>query len=173
MIVEEATETPAACAPQFAPFVPCDPSKAEELLRLPGDEPRLSEMGSAGKRKGPVKGFLKNVPLPLAMVGRVFLLSGWMIQKIRLRGMQFARAHAEVKPFGTVTPIRTHRLGRVRHMIPQRVWPIYTRSATTLDCDESSARTEETLAIPQQSRLDLLSQMAFLPRSAAKLSYNH
>jgi len=59
-----------------------------------------------------------------------------------------------------------------------RVWMQSVRrvAATfgkTQKLDERSTCIEETLAIPGQSRLDLLSQMAFLPRGAVGLSYNH
>ncbi len=63
--------------------------------------------------------------------------------------------------------------GRIRHTIPQHIPRLAARFWPTRKLDESSIRDEETLAIPYNSRIDLMSQTAFLPRRAVSPSYNH
>ena len=77
--------------------------RGEELLRLLGDEVKLSEPGSAGKRAGAVKGFLANVQraaggLPLRrMPNWLRPIVGWLMPRVGPRGLEFARARVEMK----------------------------------------------------------------------------
>lgn len=71
--------------------------RGEELLRLLGDEVKLTEPGSAGKRAGAVKGFLANVQraaggLPLRrMPNWLRPIVGWLMPRVGPRGLEFAR----------------------------------------------------------------------------------
>lgn len=104
--------------------------RGEELLGLLGDEVRLSAPGSAGKRQGPVKGFMKNTEraaggLPLrGMPNWVRPLVGWLMPKIGPRGLEFARARVEMKAVETVLHLRQQRPKRMRTMIPAHVWAL-------------------------------------------------
>ncbi len=102
--------------------------RGEELLRLLGDEIRISEPGSAGKRTGPVKGFLKNVEraaggLPLrSMPNWLRPLAGWLMPKIGPRGLEFARTRVEMKAIETVIHLRRSHPRRMKNMVPAHVW---------------------------------------------------
>ncbi len=102
--------------------------RGEELLDLLGDEVRTSEPGSAGKRAGPVKGFLKNVELaagglPLrSMPNWLRPIVGWLMPKIGPRGLEFARARVEMKAIETVLHLRRQFPRRVKNMVPAHVW---------------------------------------------------
>jgi len=104
--------------------------RGEELLDLLGDEVRTSQPGSAGKRAGPVKGFLKNVELaagglPLrSMPNWLRPIVGWLMPKIGPRGLEFARARVEMKAVETVLHLRRQYPQRVKNMVPAHVWAL-------------------------------------------------
>ena len=129
-------------------------ARGEELLQLLGDEVQLSEPGSAGKRAGPVKGFLKNTELAAgglpvrAMPNWVRPLAGWLMPKIGPRGLEFARARVEMKAVESVLHLRAQRPRLMRHIIPQHIWQLVAGYGITPKVDESSMRDKETLAIP-------------------------
>ena len=105
-------------------------ARGEELLSLLGDEVRLSEPGSAGKRQGPVAGFMKNTEraaggLPLrGMPNWLRPLMGWLMPKVGPRGLEFARARVEMKAVETVIHLRRAYPQRLRNMVPPHVWRI-------------------------------------------------
>jgi coenzyme F420 hydrogenase subunit beta len=104
--------------------------RGEELLNLLGDEVRLSEPGSAGKRKSAVAGFLANTEraaggLPLrSMPDWLRPIVGWLMPKIGPRGLEFARSRLEMKACETVVHLRRAMPRRVRHMVPAHVWAL-------------------------------------------------
>ncbi len=104
--------------------------RGEELLALLGDEARVSAPGSAGKRAGPVKGFLANVAraaggLPLrSMPDWLRPIVGWLMPRIGPRGLEFARARVEMKAVETVLHLRREHPRRVRNMAPDHVWAL-------------------------------------------------
>ncbi len=104
--------------------------RGEELLNLLGEEVALSAPGSAGKRAGPVKGFLANVAraaggLPLrSMPDWLRPIVGWLMPRFGPRGLEFARARVEMKAVETVLHLRRERPRRVRHMVPEHVWAL-------------------------------------------------
>ena len=104
--------------------------RGEELLDLLGDEVRMSEPGSAGKRAGPVKGFLKNVELaagglPLrSMPNWLRPIVGWLMPRIGPRGLEFARARVEMKAIETVLHLRRQYPQRVKNMVPAHIWAL-------------------------------------------------
>ncbi len=104
--------------------------RGAELLELLGDEVLLSEPGSKGNRRGPVKGFLQNTiraagGLPLrAMPNFLRPLVGWLMPKIGPRGLEFARARVEMKAVETVIHLRRHEPKRMKSMVPSHVWEL-------------------------------------------------
>jgi coenzyme F420 hydrogenase subunit beta len=101
-----------------------------ELLSLLGDEVRLSTPGSAGKRQGPVRGFLKNTVLaagglPLrSMPSWLRPVVGWLMPKIGPRGLEFARARVEMKAIESVIHLRREEPRRMKSMVPDHVWEL-------------------------------------------------
>jgi coenzyme F420 hydrogenase subunit beta len=104
--------------------------RGEELLHLLGDEVTTSEPGSAGKRAGPVKGFLKNVELaagglPLrSMPNWLRPIVSWLMPKIGPRGLEFARARVEMKAVETVLHLRRQYPQRMKNMVPEHIWTL-------------------------------------------------
>jgi coenzyme F420 hydrogenase subunit beta len=104
--------------------------RGEELVSLLGDEVKLSAPGEAGKRKGAVSGFLKNVEraaggLPLrSMPDWLRPIVGWLMPRIGPRGLEFARARVEMKAAETILHLRRERPRRMKAMIPAHVWAL-------------------------------------------------
>jgi coenzyme F420 hydrogenase subunit beta len=104
--------------------------RGEELLGLLGDEVRTSVPGSAGKRQGPVRGFLANVEraaggLPLRrMPNWLRPIVGWLMPRVGPRGLEFARARVEMKAVETVIHLRREEPKRMKNMVPIHVWPL-------------------------------------------------
>ncbi len=107
--------------------------RGEELVALLGDELQVAALGSAGKRQGAVKGFLKNTELaagglPLRrMPGFMRGLMGWLMPRVGPRGLEFARARVEMKAVETILHLRMQRPGRMKNMIPGHVWKLVER----------------------------------------------
>jgi coenzyme F420 hydrogenase subunit beta len=86
--------------------------------------------GSAGKRHGPVKGFLKNVEraaggLPLRRIPNWLRpVVGWLMPRIGPRGLEFARSRVEMKAVETVIHLRREQAQRMKTMIPAHVWAL-------------------------------------------------
>jgi coenzyme F420 hydrogenase subunit beta len=104
--------------------------RGEELLDLLGDELRVSRPGSAGKRTGAVKGYVKNVRLaagglPLrSMPNWLRPIVGWLMPKVGPRGLEFARARVEMKAVETVLHLRRQYPQRIKNMVPEHVWAL-------------------------------------------------
>jgi len=104
--------------------------RGEELLATLGDEVRLSEPGSAGKRKSAVTGFMKNTEraaggLPLrGMPNWLRPIVGWLMPRIGPRGLEFARTRVEMKAIETVIHLRRSYPKRLRNMVPEHVWAL-------------------------------------------------
>jgi coenzyme F420 hydrogenase subunit beta len=105
-------------------------ARGEELLALLGDEVRLEAPGSAGRRRGPVKGFLANTlraagGLPLRrMPAWLRPVVGWLMPRVGPKGLEFARARLEMKAIETVIHLRREHPRRMKHMIPDHVWAL-------------------------------------------------
>lgn len=103
-------------------------TRGEELLALLGDEVVTRAPGSAGRRHGPVKGFLANVQraaggLPLRrMPAWLRPLVAWLMPKIGPRGLEFARSRVEMKAVETVVHLRREEPRRMKAMVPAHVW---------------------------------------------------
>jgi len=110
-----------------------------ELLSLLGDEIRLSTPGSAGKRQGAVRGFLKNTQraaggLPLrSMPAWLRPIVGWLMPKIGPRGLEFARARVEMKAIESVIHLQREEPRRVKSMVPDHVWRLVKPYGLTRD----------------------------------------
>ncbi len=104
--------------------------RGEELLGLLGDDVRTADPGSAGKRQGPVKGFLANVEraaggLPLRrMPGWLRPIVSFLMPRIGPRGLEFARTRVEMKALESVVHLRRERPRRLRHMVPAHLWAL-------------------------------------------------
>jgi coenzyme F420 hydrogenase subunit beta len=104
--------------------------RGEELLAALGDEVRLSAPGSAGKRKGPVTGFLKNTERAAGglqvrgMPNFLRPLVGWLMPRVGPRGLEFARARVEMKAIEAVLHLRRAYPKRLRNMVPDHVWAL-------------------------------------------------
>ncbi|MFL5254806.1 MAG: Coenzyme F420 hydrogenase/dehydrogenase, beta subunit C-terminal domain [Rhodopila sp.] len=116
--------------------------RGEELLATLGSEIRTSTPGTAGKRKGPVTGFLKNTEraaggLPVrGMPNFLRPLVGWLMPRVGPRGLEFARARVEMKAIETVLHLRRAHPKRLRTMVPEHIWALVepyglTREAPT------------------------------------------
>lgn len=104
--------------------------RGEELVELLGAELRATEPGSAGKRQGPVKGFLANTlraagGLPLRRLPTWLRpLVGWLMPRIGPRGLEFARARVEMKAVETIVHLRRETPRRLKNMVPDHVWAL-------------------------------------------------
>ena len=104
--------------------------RGEELLGLLGDEIRVTEPGSAGRRRGPVAGFLKNTEraaggLPLrGTPAWLRPLVAWLMPRIGPRGLEFARARIEMKAVESVIHLRREHPRRMRYMLPAHIWAL-------------------------------------------------
>jgi coenzyme F420 hydrogenase subunit beta len=118
--------------------------RGEELVRLLGDELRTATPGSAGKRKGPVTGFLKNVELaagglPLRrMPDWLRPIVSWIMPRFGPRGLEFARARVEMKAVETVLHLRREQKRRMKAMIPPHVWKLVEPYGLKPEPDERS-----------------------------------
>jgi coenzyme F420 hydrogenase subunit beta len=105
-------------------------ARGEELLALLGDEVLTSEPGSAGKRRGAVRGFLANTAraaggLPLrTMPNWLRPVVGWLMPRVGPRGLEFARARVEMKAVETILHLRREHPRKLRNMVPAHVWAL-------------------------------------------------
>ena len=124
-------------------------ARGEELLDLLGADVRTAAPGSAGKRQGPVKGFLANTEraaggLPLrSMPNWLRPIVGWLMPKIGPRGLEFARARVEMKAIETVLHLRRNEPRRMRHMVPPHVWALVAPYGLTPRDGERPAAAED------------------------------
>ena len=128
--------------------------RGEELLSLLGSELRASAPGSAGKREGPVRGFLKNVEraaggLPLRrMPDWLRPLVSWAMPRFGPRGLEFARARVEMKAVETVLHLRREQPRRMKAMIPPHVWSLVAPYGLKPEAGETADRRETALTSP-------------------------
>ena len=123
-------------------------ARGKELLGLLGDEIRAAPPGSAGKRRGPVMGFLKNTEraaggLPVrGMPNFLRPLVGWLMPKLGPRGLEFARARLEMKAIETVLHLRRQEPRRLRHMVPAHVWSLVAPYGLAPGADEVAIQSK-------------------------------
>ncbi len=118
--------------------------RGEELLASLGDEVQMRAPGSAGKRAGPVKGFMANVEraaggLPLRrMPNWLRPVLGWLMPKVGPRGLEFARARVEMKAIETIIHLRREEPARLKSMVPRHVWDLVRPYGLTPSASEKS-----------------------------------
>ena len=118
-------------------------ASGEELLDLLGNEVRTAAPGSAGRRRAPVLGFLKNTEraaggLPVrGMPNFLRPLVGWLMPKLGPRGVEFARARLEMKAVETILHLRRQEPHRLRYMVPAHVWALVAPYGLTPSPDET------------------------------------
>ena len=101
--------------------------RGQALLELLGNEVVTQAPGSAGKRAGAVRGFLKNVELaagglPLRrMPDWLRPIVGWLMPRIGPRGLEFARARVEMKAIETLLHLQREAPARIKTMVPEHV----------------------------------------------------
>lgn len=99
-------------------------------MGLLGNEVVTSASGSAGKRAGAVKGFIKNVEraaggLPLRkMPNWLRPIVGWLMPRVGPRGLEFARARADMKAAETIIQLRREMPEKIKNMVPPHVWQL-------------------------------------------------
>jgi coenzyme F420 hydrogenase subunit beta len=126
--------------------------RGEELLHLLGDEIHVEAPGDAGKRKGPVAGFIKNVEraaggLPLrGMPNWIRPLVGWLMPRIGPRGIEFARARVEMKAAETILHLRREHKARMHNMIPDHIWSLMAPYGLVPEPGEKTTSATETPA---------------------------
>jgi coenzyme F420 hydrogenase subunit beta len=117
-------------------------ARGAEMLELLGDEVMLATPGSAGRRKGPVTGFMRNTEraaggLPLrGMPNWLRPIVGWLMPRVGPRGLEFARARVEMKAIETVLHLRREMPRRMKSMIPAHVWRLVAPYGLTPDSSE-------------------------------------
>ncbi len=128
--------------------------RGQALLDLLGDDVRLSEPESHGKRKVAVAGFIANVEraaggLPLRrMPDWVRPIVSWLQPRTGPRGLEFARTRLEMKAAETVIHLRREEPRRMKSMIPDHVWKLVAPYGLTPNEDELS----EPRAVPPAGR---------------------
>jgi coenzyme F420 hydrogenase subunit beta len=116
--------------------------RGEELVTLLGDELETETLRSAGKRAGPVKGFIANVEraaggLPLRrMPDWLRPIVSWIMPRFGPRGLEFARTRLEMKAAETVIHLRRERPRRVKFMVPPHVWALLAPYGIKQNVDE-------------------------------------
>lgn len=104
--------------------------RGAELVALLGAELDLKPLGSAGKRRAAVTGFIANTVraaggLPVrSMPDWVRPIVSWLMPRIGPRGLEFARARLEMKAAETVIHLRRAAPRRLRRMVPPHVWAL-------------------------------------------------
>ena len=104
--------------------------RGQEMLDSLGDAVVLEPPGSAGKRAGPVQGFIENTRraaggLPLRRMPAVLrTVVGWLMPIVGPRGLEFARARVEMKAAETILHLRRSAPRRMKSMIPGHVWAL-------------------------------------------------
>jgi coenzyme F420 hydrogenase subunit beta len=104
--------------------------RGEEIVELLGEEVRLTNPISAGKRFSAVSGFKKNVELaagglPLRkMPNWLRPIVGWLMPRVGPRGIEFAKARVEMKAVETVIHLKREEPAKMATMIPEHVWQL-------------------------------------------------
>lgn len=128
--------------------------RGQALLDLLGDEVRLSEPRSLGKRRAAVMGFIANVEraaggLPLRRMPDWFRpIVSWLQPRTGPRGLEFARTRLEMKAAETVIHLRREESRRMKSMIPDHVWALVKPYGLT----PAEGEVSELPDAPQASR---------------------
>ena len=135
--------------------------RGEELLAALGDKVRLAAPGSAGKRAGPVRGFIGNVAraaggLPLrSMPNWLRPVVGWLMPRIGPRGLEFARTRVEMKAAETVLHLHRAHPRRLRTMVPPHIRALLGSLRPGARAGRAAAPQAGRGTIPRAGRKDL------------------
>lgn len=131
--------------------------RGEELVRLIEPELRITELGSRGRRAGPVRAYAQNVAraaggLPLRrMPDWLRPLAGRLQRWFGPKGLEFARARVEMKAIETVLHLRRAARARMKHMVPPHVWELVRPYGLRPEPDELPITCARTSGVPSQA----------------------
>ncbi len=120
-------------------------ARGQAMLDLLQGEVKLTPVTTAGKRQGPVAGFLKNVELaagglPLRrMPNWLRPIVSWFMPRVGPRGLEFAKARLEMKAVEAVLHLRREEPARMKNMLPAHVWALVKPYGLTPQAGETSA----------------------------------
>jgi coenzyme F420 hydrogenase subunit beta len=112
-------------------------ARGAELVALLGDEVKLEAPTDAGKRAGPVKGFMANTEraaggLPLRRMPKWLRpIIGKLMPIVGPKGLEFGRARVEMKAIETIIHLRRERPAMIKNMVPAHVWALVARYGLT------------------------------------------
>lgn len=105
-------------------------ARGAEMLAGLGDRIILNPVGSRGKRRAAVKGFIANTAraaggLPLRrMPNWVRPIVSWLQPRTGPRGLEFGRTRVEMKAAETILHLRREAPAKMKNMIPGHVWDV-------------------------------------------------
>ena len=120
------------------------------LIDLIAGELKRSPLISAGNRKGPVKGFMKNVELAAGglPVQRMpnFLrgIFAWVMPRFGPRGLEFAKARVEMKAIESIIHLRQVAPHKIKNMVPDHLWKLTKTYGLEPRLDERKVSREST-----------------------------
>ncbi len=120
-------------------------ARGQAMLEHLQGEVKLTPVTTAGKRQGPVAGFLKNVELaagglPLRrMPNWLRPIVSWFMPRVGPRGLEFAKARLEMKAVEAVLHLRREEPARMKNMLPAHVWALVKPYGLTPQAGETSA----------------------------------
>ncbi len=120
-------------------------ARGQAMLDLLQGEVKLTPVTTAGKRQGPVAGFLKNVELaagglPLRrMPNWLRPIVSWFMPRVGPRGLEFAKARLEMKAVEAVLHLRREEPARMKNMLPAHVWALVKPYGLTPQAGETSS----------------------------------
>ena len=118
-------------------------ARGAAALAALGRDVVLSDLTTRGKRASAVKGFLTNTELaagglPLRrMPNWLRPVVAWLQPRIGPRGLEFARARAEMKAVETVLHLRRVHPARIKNMVPAHVWRLVAPYGLAPHADET------------------------------------
>ncbi len=123
--------------------------RGRELLALVEAELERLPLTSAGRRRGPVSGYLENLEraaggLPARRMPRWLRpLVAVLQRRFGPRGLEFARARVEMKAVEGIVSLRRHAPRKVRRMVPPTTWAVAAPYGLAPKAGERPPRSEE------------------------------
>jgi coenzyme F420 hydrogenase subunit beta len=120
------------------------------LIDLIAGELERSSLLSAGNRKSPVKGFMKNVELaagglPLQRMPNILRgIFVWVMPRFGPRGLEFAKARIEMKAIESIIHLRQVAPHKIKNMVPDHLWKLTKRYGLEPRFDERKVSREST-----------------------------
>ncbi|MDJ0612851.1 MAG: Coenzyme F420 hydrogenase/dehydrogenase, beta subunit C-terminal domain [Rhizobiaceae bacterium] len=104
--------------------------RGAELIGLLEGKLITAPLGSAGKRRKHVEGFMANVKssvngLPLrSMPNFLRPIVAWLMPKVGPKGLEFARTRVEMKAIEAILHLRKKAPAKVKNMVPDHIWKL-------------------------------------------------